>query len=262
VSPEPDLAPLAESLAREAGATLLRFSVAGVSEIETKSSGTDMVSEADRSAEALIVSRLASERPDDGVVGEEGADRPSRSGITWVVDPLDGTTNFLYGYPSWCVSIACRDADGYLAAAIYDPLRDELHRAARGRGATRNGAPIAVSAVTTLDQALVSTGFSYASEGRRRQAVAALEVIPRVRDIRRGGSAALDLAWVASGRLDGFYELGLNEWDRAAGMMLVAEAGGVAGLFPSPFEPPLVVAAGPRLHDALSALVRAATDAA
>jgi myo-inositol-1(or 4)-monophosphatase len=262
VSTADDLATLAESIARGAGATLLRFAREGVTAIETKSSGTDMVSEADRSAEAEITARLGEERPEDGILGEEGADRASRSGLTWVVDPLDGTTNFLYGYPSWCVSIACRDDAGYVAAAIFDPLRDESFRAVRGKGATLNGTPIAVTGCTDLAQALVSTGFAYDAASRGRQGTVLLEVLPRVRDIRRGGSAALDLAWVACGRLDGFFEVGLNEWDRAAGMLLIAEAGGRAELFPSPLGPPLLTTGTPGIYAPLSSLVRSATDAA
>lgn len=262
MSASADLADLAESVARAAGATLLRFARDGVSAIETKSSSTDQVSEADRTAEAQIVERLTDERPGDGIVGEEGAERVSRSGLTWVVDPLDGTTNFLYRYPSWCVSIACRDRSGYVAAAIFDPLRDQLFRAARDGGATLDGVPISVSDCSDLGQALVSTGFAYDAPSRGRQGAALVQVLPRVRDIRRGGSAALDLAWVACGRLDGFYEVGLNEWDRAAGMLLVTEAGGRAELVPSPLGPPLLMTAGPGIYDPLSSLVRSATDAA
>ena len=256
------LTDLAEELAREAGAILLRFAAAGVREVETKSSGTDMVSEADRSAEALIVGRLVRERPEDGILGEEGADRVSRSGLVWVVDPLDGTTNFLYSYPAWCVSIACRDESGYVAGAIFDPLRDELFRASRGAGATLNGRLITVSGRAELGRALVATGFGYDAERRRRQATIALEVLPKVRDIRRGGSAALDLAWVACGRVDCFYEVGLNEWDRAAGMLLIGEAGGSAELFETPLGAPMLVAAGPGTYPALASLTRSAASAA
>ena len=191
-----------------------------------KSSATDMVSDADREAEDAIHRLLASERPEDGLVGEEGASREVESGRRWVVDPLDGTTNFLYGYPAWCVSVALEDREGGLVGVVHDPLADETFTAARGGGARLNGEPIAVSGLGDPATALVATGFGYDAERRSWQAKALTRVLPHVRDIRRGGAAALDLVYVACGRLDGFYEHGLQHWDWAAGAVVVQEAGG------------------------------------
>ena len=148
------------------------------------------------------------------------------SGLRWVLDPLDGTTNYLYGVPVWAVSIAVEDADGWVSAVVYDPTRDEMFAATRGGGATLNGRPIGVSDAVLPERALVATGFSYGAEARVVQAQAVEYLLTRVRDVRRGGSAALDLAWVAAGRIDGFYEVPLKLWDRAAGELLVTEAGG------------------------------------
>ena len=193
------------------------------------------------------------ERPDDAVVGEEGASAGGRSGRRWVVDPLDGTVNFLYGFPAWCVSVAVEDAHGSLAGVVHDPVRGETFAAARGDGAylTASSAQPAGEAIRVrhcerLDQAMVATGFSYDRERRARQAEIVRELLPRVRDIRRAGAAALDLAWLAAGRIDAYYECGLNPWDWAAGRLLVTEAGGeVAELEGEPFglaaaHPPLL----------------------
>ena len=194
--------------------------------VETKSSGTDMVSEADREAEAAIAEMLGRERPDDGLLGEEGADESSASGRRWVVDPLDGTTNYLYRFPAWAVSVAVEDGDGGLAGVVYDPVADELFSAARGAGAQLNGRAIRVSGSESLDTALIGTGFGYEPEVRAQQAEVVSRVLPRVRDIRRAGAAALDLCFVAAGRLDGYYERGIHRWDYAAGALIVREAGG------------------------------------
>ena len=194
--------------------------------VETKSSGTDMVSEADREAEAAIAELLGSERPDDGLLGEEGADESSASGRRWVVDPLDGTTNYLYRFPAWAVSVAVEDGDGALAGVVYDPVANELFSAARGGGAELNGRSIHVNGADRLDTALIGTGFGYEPEVRAQQAEVVSRVLPRVRDIRRAGAAALDLCSVAAGRLDGYYERGIHRWDYAAGALIVREAGG------------------------------------
>jgi myo-inositol-1(or 4)-monophosphatase len=185
-----------------------------------------MVSDADREAEELLARLIAEARPHDALLGEEGAGREGTTGLRWVVDPLDGTTNFVFGYPQWAVSIAVEDADGVVAGAIHDPSRDELFSAARGGGATLNGRPIHVRHTDDLGQALIGTGFSYDAEERVQQALQLSRVIGEVRDIRRGGAAAIDIAWVACGRLDGYWESGLNVWDWAAGSLLVTEAGG------------------------------------
>jgi myo-inositol-1(or 4)-monophosphatase len=211
---------LAEKIARAAGALLVeRFGA--VQSISTKSTPTDLVSETDLASERLIREMLAEHAPGDGVVGEEGDDVASESGRRWIVDPLDGTVNFLYGHPQWCVSIACEDEAG----VVYDPLRDELFAGAPGRATTLNGAPVTGGACDELSAALVATGFGYDATQRGVQGELAARVLPRCRDIRRDGSAALDLAWTAAGRMDAYYEHGVKRWDIAAGTILCAGAG-------------------------------------
>jgi myo-inositol-1(or 4)-monophosphatase len=219
-----------------------------------KSSGTDMVSDADRDAETLVQAMLSEERPDDGLVAEEGASSAGGSGRQWVVDPLDGTTNFLFGFPSWAVSVALEGADGGLVGVVRDPLRDETFTAVRGGGAWLGGQPLSITASDSLATALIATGFSYEPGHRREQAELLVRVLPRIRDIRRAGAAALDICWVAAGRVDGFYERGLKHWDSAAASLVVSEAGGVVE--PLEGEPPGLVAARPGIADPLLALVR------
>ena len=220
-----ELLALAESIAREAGA-LLRDSFRNPDlRVSAKSTPTDLVSEADHAAEHLIRERLGAARPDDGVLGEEGGDVEGSSGIRWVVDPLDGTVNFLFGVPQWAVSIAAEDGQGTLVGVVYDPERDELFSAARGGQATLDGRAITGSTKTDLATALVGTGFGYDAEVRRSQGVVVAKLLPEVRDIRRFGAAAIDLAWAACGRLDAYYEHGLNPWDLAAGGLICECAG-------------------------------------
>jgi myo-inositol-1(or 4)-monophosphatase len=217
-----------------------------------------MVSDADRAAEDAIVALLRAERPEDGLVAEEGASVNGTSGRRWVVDPLDGTTNFLYGIPQWAVSIALEDGSGPLVGVVFAPVAGELFRAARGAGAELAGSvepaePLRIREGAALSRSLIATGFAYEPERRRVQAQAAAYVIPRVRDLRRAGAAALDLAWLAAGRLDGYWERGLKPWDWAAGRLLVAEAGGeVAELGGEPYG---LVAAAPALLPELAGLV-------
>jgi fructose-1,6-bisphosphatase/inositol monophosphatase family enzyme len=219
-----------------------------------KSSSTDMVSDADRDAEAAVVELLRSERPGDGLLGEEHASAEGDSGRRWVIDPLDGTTNYLYGFPAWAVSVAVEDRDGVLAGVVLDPLRDELFAAARGEGCRVGRRPARVRDEVALDDALVATGFAYEPERRAQQAEVLGELLPRVRDLRRAGAAALDLAWVAAGRVDAYFERGLKPWDWTAGRLLVAEAGGaVRELGGQPRG--LVAASGPRLAEGLVGLV-------
>jgi myo-inositol-1(or 4)-monophosphatase len=194
--------------------------------VDSKSSSTDMVSDADREAEQAIVAILRAERPDDGLLGEEGTDEQATGGRRWVIDPLDGTTNYLYGYPAWAVSVALEDADGGLAGVVFDPARGELFAAERGGGAVLNGEPIRVREGASLERSLIATGFAYDADRRARQAEVLRTVLPAVRDVRRAGAAAIDLAWVACGRIDGYWERGLHPWDWAAGRLLVTEAGG------------------------------------
>ena len=247
---------LAEAVARDAGA-LLRDQLDRVRlEVGTKSSATDMVTEMDRAAEARIVAGLLGARPDDGMVGEEGTDTTGTSGVRWVVDPLDGTTNYLYGLPGFAVSIAAQVGDEVVAGVVLDVVRDELFAATLGGGATRDGTPITPSAVEALPLALVATGFAYDAERRGRQAAVLVEVLPRIRDIRRFGAAAVDLCSVACGRVDGYYEKGLAPWDLAAGGLIATEAGAVvSGFDGGPVRDGAVVAAAPGIASALRTLV-------
>lgn len=257
---EPDtLLALAERLVHEAGALIHRGRARGITDVETKSSGTDMVTEFDRAAEALIVRTLRRERPQDAIVGEEGTDDDGTSGITWFIDPIDGTTNFLYGLPGYAVSVAAADARGPLAAAVAVPSFAETFTAARGRGAWCNGVPLRCSAETNLAEALVATGFSYDADRRVRQAAVLEQVIGRVRDIRRFGAASVDLCFVGAGRVDAYFEIGLNPWDSAAGLLVASEAGAVlADLSGGPVRPDTVLAAAPGVFDALQRLLREA----
>ncbi|HYI99409.1 MAG TPA: inositol monophosphatase family protein [Thermoleophilaceae bacterium] len=220
--------------------------------LASKSSRTDMVSDADRDAERLIRELLARERPDDGLLGEEGSDVEASNGRRWVVDPLDGTTNYLYRFPAWVVSVALEDGDGTAVGVVHDPLRGETFTALRGGGARLDGDPIAVSGAERLESALIGTGFGYDADRRARQAELLATLLPRVRDIRRAGAAALDLCMVACGRLDGYYERGLHAWDWAAGSLIAAEAG--ASVLPLPGEPFGLVVASPAIADELAAL--------
>jgi myo-inositol-1(or 4)-monophosphatase len=246
------LAHLAERAARDAAAVLgdrwtdLRHQVA------TKSTSTDAVTAADQLAEARIVDRLLSARPDDAILAEEGGAVAGRSGVRWVIDPLDGTVNYLYGIPAFCVSIAA-ELDGIVVAGVVvDAAHGEVYRAVRGGGASCDGERLAVSAVVDTAQALVATGFGYDPARRAAQAAVVAALLPRVRDIRRLGSAALDLCHVARGRTDAYYEYGLNPWDYAAGTLIAAEAGAIAtdfdGAAPSPDG---CLVCGPALHGSL-----------
>jgi myo-inositol-1(or 4)-monophosphatase len=221
----------------------------------TKSSPTDMVSEMDRSAEAHIDRALAERRPDDGLLGEEGASRSGTSGIRWIVDPLDGTTNYLYGVPAYSVSVAAERAGETLIGVVVDPTRDETWTAVAGRGSACNGRPLRLTAgARLLASSLVATGFSYLPERRSGQARVLTAVLPAIRDIRRFGSAALDLSWVGAGRVDGYYEWGLQPWDRAAGVLIATEAGAEIAELPDG----TLIAAAPGLLMPLRALLEEA----
>ena len=217
---------LAERAARAAGEVLLSYYGRPAEGVESKSSATDLVSDADREAERAIRELLETERPQDGLVAEEGSRAEAASGRRWVVDPLDGTINFLYGFPAWAVSIALEDAEGALLGVIHSPIHGETFRAVRGEGAFLGDRRLRVGPARPLEQSLVATGFSYEPDRRAVQAEAIGRLLPRARDIRRAGAAALDLAWVAAGRVDAFFERGLHHWDWAAGRLLVEEAGG------------------------------------
>ncbi len=193
--------------------------------VASKSTSTDLVTEMDRASEELIVSHILEHRPDDAILAEEGSDRTGTSGVRWVIDPVDGTTNYVYGHPGWGVSIGA-ELDGELAVGVVaDPAHGDLYTARRGGGAFCNDLPITVSDCTDLETALVATGFGYERGRRRDQATALVEILPRVRDIRRMGAAAVDLCAVARGRVDVYFEAGLSAWDLAAGTVIAREAG-------------------------------------
>jgi myo-inositol-1(or 4)-monophosphatase len=240
VSDPQALLEVAVQSARMAGALLVERVRRGAEhEIASKSTPTDLVSEADMASERAIRELLAERRPQDGFVGEEGDDEAGSSGLRWVVDPLDGTVNFLFGIPQWCVSVAVRDEHVTLAGAVYDPNREELFTALRGGPSLlhaggesvelhgRNAAQGTGSAEggAHLATAMVATGFAYDAHVRAAQAGAIERLLPRVRDIRRAGSAALDLCWTAAGRYDAYFERTVKQWDIAAGALICEGAG-------------------------------------
>lgn len=227
-SPDPQaLLSIAREAAHAAGALLMDRFGGPVSGLSAKSTRTDLVSDADRDAEALILGVIHSARPDDLVIAEEsGASSGVHDGVRWHVDPLDGTVNYLWNIPHWAVSIHAENTAGDLAAVVFDPNRNEEFTAVPGE-CRLNGALLELEPANELAMALMATGFAYDPAVRARQAAIAAGLIGIVRDVRRNGSAALDLAWVAAGRLDVYYERGLAIWDSAAGAMLVREAHGV-----------------------------------
>ena len=254
MSESSEILDLALQVAKEAGA-FLRMRPDGFN-IETKSTAIDIATQMDRDAEAMIVSKILADRGDDGIIGEEGATRKSNSGLTWVIDPLDGTVNYLYGLSGWCVSIACKDSSGTLVGVVHAPtLEESTWWAVRGGGAFRNGHRIHVSSESELDRALIGTGFAYSLELRKEQVRVINDLLPRCRDIRRLGAAAVDLCHVATGTLDAYFEVGLKEWDKAAGALIIEEAGGVVTGGES--ESSRLVAANPALHQRLTGFLSA-----
>jgi myo-inositol-1(or 4)-monophosphatase len=267
---------VAVDAATMAGALLLERARAGVEQgVRSKSTPTDLVSEADLAAERAIRELLAERRPDDGFVGEEGGASEGASGLNWVVDPLDGTVNFLFGIPQWCVSVAVGDAGGTVAGAVYDPNRDELFTATRSGSAQLHGpsgvvelagpsrsAPDGAQAPgedresRALETAMVATGLAYEASVRSAQAKVLARLAPRVRDIRRFGSAALDLTWTAAGRYDAYFERTVKQWDIAAGALICERAGLTVLELPAHENLPWgILAAPPWLAQPLLALV-------
>jgi myo-inositol-1(or 4)-monophosphatase len=253
--------PKAATIAREAGARLREFFVQGV---ETEYKGdVDVVTVADRTVEKLIRTRLGEVFPDHGIYGEEGTRERLDQEFRWYVDPLDGTTNFAHGFPQFCVSMGLEhrspgqptDKDGQIVAAvIYDPMRDEIYEAELGRGATLNAKPLHVSTTPHLAEALVATGFPSRKRHQSPNIHFYHEFTLRSHGVRRAGSAALDLAYVAAGRLEAFWEFNLNPWDTAAGVLLVTEAGGRLSDFaggPFELESREVLASNGLIHDEL-----------
>jgi myo-inositol-1(or 4)-monophosphatase len=237
---------------------VLRNAVGSRCRIEYKGK-LDLVTDVDRRSEEVVVEFLTQQFPECGILAEERAETRASSGCRWILDPLDGTTNYAHGYPFFCVSLAF-EQDGVLCwGGVYDPLREELFTAARGCGAFLNGSPIKVAATSRLDQALLCTGFPYdvhdSSENNLDHFSA---FIKTAQAVRRDGSAALDLCYVGAGRFDGYWEMKLKPWDIAAGCLIVAEAGGIVSRFsgaPIDLEQGDVVAATPELHHALLAVL-------
>lgn len=223
--------------------------------VDTKSTPTDVVSAMDRQAEAMIAADLLGVRPDDGMLGEEGGERAGTSGVRWVVDPLDGTVNYLHRIPMWGVSIAAEVEGTVEVGVIVAPAVEEAYLAVRGSGAwlVAGGVPERLhgSPCRALDQAIVSTGFGYSPDRRRRQAEVLADLIPSIADIRRFGAAVIDFCWLARGRTDAYFEAGLNEWDRAAGGLIAQEAGVVFTGLRSDDPSSFFVAAAPGIVDGL-----------
>jgi myo-inositol-1(or 4)-monophosphatase len=253
------LVALAQRLAEAAGVLVVEGRHRGFRAVGTKTTGTDMVTEYDRQSEAYIVAGILEARPDDTIVGEEGAHHAGTSGVEWFIDPIDGTTNFLYGLPGYGISVGARDQDGLLAGVVHVPTLGETFRATRGGGAFLNDEPIRCSDASVLATALVGTGFAYNAAERIKQVEAIVNVIGNVRDIRRFGAASVDLCYVACGRFDAYYERGLSLWDLAAGELIAREAGAVvSGFDGGPPHPGEVVAAAPALHEPLLRLLASA----
>jgi myo-inositol-1(or 4)-monophosphatase len=247
---------LADAVAREAGA-LLRDRPAHL-KVTSKTTPTDAVTEMDAASERLIIDRILAVRPGDRIVGEESGKHEGRDDdvVTWLVDPIDGTVNYLYDLPQFSVSIAAQIGGESVAGVVYDVMRDEMYAATRGGGATCNGEPLHCTRQTDLALSLVATGFAYSADARRLQADVLTTVLPAVRDIRRLGSAALDLCAVAAGRVDGYYEAGMHPWDWAAGALVAAEAGArVGGLNGRPPGAWTTLAANPILFGELERLL-------
>jgi myo-inositol-1(or 4)-monophosphatase len=257
-----DLLDLAVATAREAAELITRERGTATAAVDVKSSPTDVVTAVDTASERLVTGLLLGARPDDGLLGEEGADRAGTSGVRWVVDPIDGTVNFLYGLRPYAVSIAAQVDGVSVAGAVLDVTSGDLFTATRGGGAwlTAAGDPTPVRLTGTrppsLGHTLVATGFGYRAEQRRAQGAVVAELLPEVRDIRRAGCSSLDVCSVAAGRVDAYYELGLKPWDHAAAALVAAEAGlVVAGIHGRPFAEPMAVVAPETVAGPLLALL-------
>ena len=229
-----ELLALAVDVAAEAAGLVNRMWLAGVDVSHTKTSVTDVVTEADQAVQSLVRERLLSARPDDGFLGEEGDDLPGSSGVVWVVDPIDGTVNYLYGNAEHCVSIAARVGDESVAGVVHVPMTGTVYTATLGGGSHQDGSRLRVREDVELRQRLVHTGFGYEVVIRSRQADCLSALLPAVRDIRRTGSCALDLCAVAAGRCDAYVEEGIHLWDHAAAGLVATEAGARLEVRPHP----------------------------
>ena len=253
-----DLLALATTLATHAGELALEMRE-GIETLATKSSPTDVVTAADQAVERLLVEGIRAARPGDGVLGEEGASDDGTTGVRWVIDPIDGTVNYLYGLPQWGVSIGVEVAGEPVVGVVFVPPAGELWQGELGAGATLNGRSLRCTEVANLDQALVATGFGYDARRRAAQSKVLPTLLPLVRDIRRAGAGAIDLCSVAAGRLDAYYEQGLSPWDLCAGGLIAREAGArVEGLHGRAASHDLVIAAGPAVFGALHDMLAAA----
>lgn len=241
----PELLKLAVEIARQAGELLMKRPL--TFEVTSKSVAIDIATQMDRDSERLIVDSLLAARVDDGIIGEEGSSRPSSSGITWVIDPVDGTVNYLYGLPGWSVSIAAKDGEGVLVGVVHAPTIGSTWTATRGGGAFFNGQSIRCNDPVNLDRALIGTGFVYDVSMRAQQGKVVSALLPQVRDIRRMGSAAVDICNVAMGAFDGYFEIGLKEWDLAAAQLVASESGALI----STDSGDLTCCAGPSLYPVL-----------
>jgi len=247
-----ELLDLARTVGAEAAALLMDRPPAF--EIEEKSTAIDIVTQMDKKAETFIVQSILAVRPDDGMIGEEGADIESKSGITWVIDPLDGTVNYFYGLPGWNVSIAAKDRAGSVVGVVTAPTINSTWWASRGGGAFFNGSKIKVNEPIEFNRAFIGTGFQYDVAHRIRQIENVGRMLPLIRDIRRSGAAAVDICSVAMGALDAYFEDGLKEWDWAAASLVATEAGARFGLYgQAPYMTTL--AAGPTLFAELEAFL-------
>ncbi len=247
-----ELLSLAQRIGREAAAMLMDRPAE--LEVNAKSTAIDVVTQMDIKVEAFIVEELLAARPDDGLIGEEGADRASTSGITWVIDPLDGTVNYLYDLPGWNVSIGAKDEEGQLIGVVAAPSINSTWWAVRGEGAFFNGKPIRCNDPIEMNRAMVATGFQYDVAHRGKQIEHLSKALPLIRDLRRNGAAAVDLCHVAMGRVDAYYEHGLKEWDWAAAGLIAREAGARFGLYgQAPYQ--MTLAAGPALYVQLEAFL-------
>ena len=254
--------PLSEELldiasgAAEAAAQFLVQGWAQRTVVSTKSSGTDVVTQMDRGSEALLVEAILDKRPDDAILGEEGGTRAGTSGVRWVIDPLDGTVNYLYGFPVWAVSVAAFVDGVPTVGVVHAPALAAVWRGVAGGFAQANGVPIHASQCQDLGMALVATGFGYEAAVRSEQGAIVAGLLPRVRDIRRAGAAAVDMCWVAQGVVDAYFERGTHLWDRAAAMVICAEAGArVGGISDDHATAAMTVAAAPGVYEPLRGLL-------
>ncbi len=225
--------------------------------VATKSSSTDIVTQMDQGSERLLVDHILAARPDDGIIGEEGSDRAGTTGVTWVIDPLDGTVNYLYGFPSWAVSVGVLVDGKPTYGVVHAPALRTVWHGTAGESAFANERPIRTGHVSELSSALLATGFGYEAGVRAIQGAIVAELLPRVRDIRRAGVAAVDMCWVAQGVLDGYFERGTHLWDRAAAMAICDGAGVRVGGFDGPAADRMTIATNPALFDELHDTLRA-----